>query len=82
MITRSEHMINAMIERMEQLRDGQYGDVKELTFHKIMMHVFDIAKHYTVDRKEVINLMGNVELTPAEAKMIMEFDYEDNSKVE
>ena len=82
MISRSEHMINAMIERMEELRDGKHGDVKELTFHKIMMHVFDIAKCYTVDRKEVINLMGNTELTPSEVKMIMEFDYEDNSKAE
>ena len=82
MITRGEHMVNAMIQRMEELRDGKYGDVKELSFKTIMLHVFDIAKYYTVDRKEVINLMGNVELTPAEVKMIMEFDYEDNSKTE
>lgn len=74
----SEKMINDMIQRMEELRDGKHGKVEELTFHRIMMHVFDIAKVYAVDKADVLNfrsamsLMGSSEPTLAEVKALNE----------
>lgn len=71
----SEKMINDMIQRMEELKEGKYGKVEDLTFHRIMLHIFDIAKQYAVDPKELINFSSpRSDLSYEEFKVMSELN--------
>lgn len=79
MISRSEHLVNALIQRMTELKEGKHGALEEMAFTKVMMHIFDVTKKYSIDRTELLNLFGLSNLTPQEIKVISELDYENNS---
>ena len=80
MISKNEHMINALIQRLEELRSGKFGAVADLSYSFIILHIFDITKNYVVDRRDLLTLMGMSNLSPNELAIIANLDYEDNAK--
>lgn len=71
----AEHMLNALLERLNQLK-AEYADKQEeLTCTQIAVQVFDVMKNYTMDRRNILNLFGQQNLSPSDVITMQELDY-------
>ena len=72
----AEHMLNALLERLNGLKEEYAGKPDELTCKLIAAQVFDVMKYYTVDRREVLNLFGMQDLSVRDIQTMQALDYE------
>ena len=71
----AEHVLNALLERLNQLK-AEYADKQEeLTCTQIAVQVFDVMKNYTMDRRNILNLFGQQNLSPSDVITMQELDY-------
>ena len=71
-----EHMLNALLERLNEMKAEYQGRDDELTRKQIATEVFDVMKRYTVDRREILGLFGLQELSVNDIRAMKELDYE------
>jgi len=72
----AEHMLNALLARLNQLK-AEYADKQEeLTCTQIAVQVFDVMKNYTMDRRNILNLFGQQNLSPSDVIAMQELNYE------
>ena len=72
----AEHMLKALLERLNAMQSEYADKAEELTCKHIAAEIFDVMKHYTFDRREILNLFGTQELSASDFQAIKELDYE------
>ena len=72
----AEHMLNALLERLNQLKAEYADNQEELTCTQIAVQVFGVMKNYTLDRRNILNLFGQQNLSPSDVVAMQELDYE------
>ena len=68
-------MLNALLERLIQVKEEYAGKEDSLTCTFIAAQVFDVMKHYTIDRKNILNLFGMQNLSSSDVMAMLELDY-------
>lgn len=71
----AQHMLNALLERITQLKEEYASKPDELTCKLIALNIADVMKNYTMDRRNVLNLFGTQDLSLNDLKAISELDY-------
>lgn len=78
MAAMGEHMLNALIHGMDELKQEYSENPEKLTYKIIMTKVYKIVAQYTVDRKDILNLFwGRPDLTVNDIMAMKDLDYED-----
>lgn len=71
-----EHMLNALIEGLNELKKEYSETPEKLTYKMIMTNVYKIIAKYTVDRKEILSVFGAGEdLSYNDFKAVKDLEY-------
>lgn len=76
MAAMGEHMLNALIQGLNELKEEYSENPEKLTYKVILKKVYTIIAQYTVDRKDILSVFGATDLSFNDYKAVKDLDYE------